>query len=929
VIIKNGYLCTGVLEKSQFGSSQFGLVHAMVELYSPEIGGLLLGALGRLFSRYLQEKGMTCGMDDLLITPEAEKERQKILAECRAAAMQVSAEMVGCDLGSKKLMPLLNKLLRDPAEEETLDRKMMAAQNPFHKRVVDSALPKGQYKPFPENKFALMHTTGAKGSQVNHSQISCLLGQQALEGRRVPRMVSGKTLPSFEPYDPSPIAGGFIGSRYLTGLKPQEYFFHCMAGREGLVDTAVKTSRSGYLQRCLIKHLEGMKVGYDGSVRDTDGGIVQFNYGEDGINVQDAAYLQNFAFFAENHERFSELISKGMDLDGKEVQRALKQAKKRRKAGWRDGNDPIISKQNAQANFGAVSEKYDALLEKYIADDKGRLLSNEPEEGKLTKDRFRALMYLKYQHCLAHPGEAVGLLASQSVGEPSTQMTLNTFHHAGQADFNVTMGIPRMREVIMTASQKIKTPMMTLPLLPHITREQAETVCYRFYKLKMMEVLENITVKESIVEAGRGNGERKRQYLIQLSCKISKKHIETYGLKTQRLEEMIESQYIPKITVLIAREIKRVGEVQRSDIIVRRAKEAAMEFSGGAEDGDVEVQVPKPKKSVDDESDDDDDGEEKDADAELASMRGKKKEKATYEDDDDTKDKDEEGDVIEDEEPAKGEDESDEVSDISDGESEKPSNRPAVTPPKPTKRKKEKTPGSSKAADSRRGKLLGASEYLHDFQHEARADEEGGYTLFTEVALHLPPQQRKLLIAQIAEEAAQSVLLNALKGINRAGVVDRQGKLFIQTDGVNFEVANQNADVLDIHAIQCNDIVAILNTYGVEAARSTIASEVNAVFAAYGITSDMRHLGLLADYMTFQGGYRPLNRIGIASNVSPFLKMSFETTATFLEHAATSGEIDDMRSPSACIVLGKPVSTGTGSFDVMQPLQFGKGGRKN
>lgn len=80
-------------------------------------------------------------------------------------------------------------------------------------------------------------------------QISCLLGQIELEGKRPPLMISGKSLPSFRPYDPSPMAGGFISSRFMTGIRPQEFFFHCMAGREGLIDTAVKTSRSGYLQR--------------------------------------------------------------------------------------------------------------------------------------------------------------------------------------------------------------------------------------------------------------------------------------------------------------------------------------------------------------------------------------------------------------------------------------------------------------------------------------------------------------------------------------------------------------------------------------------------------------------------------------------------------------------------------------------------------
>jgi DNA-directed RNA polymerase I subunit RPA1 len=90
---------------------------------------------------------------------------------------------------------------------------------------------------------------------------------------------------SFQAFDPNPRANGFITDRFLTGIRPQEYYFHCMAGREGLVDTAVKTSRSGYLQRCLVKHLEELKVGYDNTVRDGEGSVLQFMYGEDGIDT--------------------------------------------------------------------------------------------------------------------------------------------------------------------------------------------------------------------------------------------------------------------------------------------------------------------------------------------------------------------------------------------------------------------------------------------------------------------------------------------------------------------------------------------------------------------------------------------------------------------------------------------------------------------
>ncbi len=163
-------------------------------------------------------------------------------------------------LEEKRLFKALEDTIRSDEKLAQLDSKMKSKTGEVTTGIVKSTIPNGLLKPFPDNGMQLMTVSGAKGSNVNVTQISCMLGQQELEGRRVPVMVSGRTLPSFRPYDLGPRAGGYITGRFLTGIKPQEYFFHCMAGREGLVDTAVKTARSGYLQRCLIKHLEGLKV---------------------------------------------------------------------------------------------------------------------------------------------------------------------------------------------------------------------------------------------------------------------------------------------------------------------------------------------------------------------------------------------------------------------------------------------------------------------------------------------------------------------------------------------------------------------------------------------------------------------------------------------------------------------------------------------
>lgn len=124
-------------------------------------------------------------------------------------------------------------------------------------------------------------------------------------------MQNGKTLPCYLPYDPNPRSSGYISDRFLSGLRPQDFYFHCMAGREGLIDTAVKTSRSGYLQRCLIKQLESLIVHYDMTVRDNDGSIVQFVYGDDGIDVINTKYLDKFEFLEQN---FNSLITSGQDI---------------------------------------------------------------------------------------------------------------------------------------------------------------------------------------------------------------------------------------------------------------------------------------------------------------------------------------------------------------------------------------------------------------------------------------------------------------------------------------------------------------------------------------------------------------------------------------------------------------------------------------
>ena len=315
VIIRNGELLCGVLDKSQFGSSQFGLVHACHELYGSDISSNLLSAFARLFTVFLQYHGFTMGIQDILLTEEGEKLRESILDKSESAGLTAAKELFSTETDDEQVLREKFKQLQLTGSEAAKARADMIFKK--HANLINNELYNKlntmHLKPFPDNALHLMVDAGAKGSAVNRLQITALLGQIELEGSRPPLMTSGRSLPSYLPYDISLKAGGFVTGRFLTGISPQEYYFHCMAGREGLIDTAVKTSRSGYLQRCLVKHLEGITVNYDLTVRDSDGSVIQFLFGEDGISPERSAYLNpgQFKFIRDNFQAMSRRLLMG------------------------------------------------------------------------------------------------------------------------------------------------------------------------------------------------------------------------------------------------------------------------------------------------------------------------------------------------------------------------------------------------------------------------------------------------------------------------------------------------------------------------------------------------------------------------------------------------------------------------------------------
>ncbi|KAK9471333.1 uncharacterized protein V1510DRAFT_431410 [Dipodascopsis tothii] len=907
VIFKNGELLCGILDKAQFGATEFGFVHSVYEIYGPATSGKLLSVLGRLFTKYVQSRGFTCGMDDLRLTADGDQWRRDILARNQNVGLVAANEVVNLPSDTKdtdsQLRARLQEVFRDEGKSAVMDAIAQRHVNAITSEVVAKCIPAGTLKQFPKNSMQTMVLSGAKGSNVNLSQIMCMLGQQALEGRRVPVMVSGKTLPSFKAYDTSAKAGGYIASRFFSGVKPQEFYFHCMAGREGLIDTAVKTSRSGYLQRCLIKQLEGVQSQYDNTVRDSDGSLIQFLYGGDAVEVIQESHLLNFDFCAQN---FQSLLQKyparevAESLDSvtasayaKKVRHSLNKEKDVAHYAQTNKYDPVISKYQPTRYLGSVSEGFQKKLDDFVAKHKDTVFGKKNGTG-LTDKMFKALMQLKYMHSLVQPGEAVGIVASQSIGEPSTQMTLNTFHFAGHGAANVTLGIPRMREIVMTASVAIKTPQMRLPVLPDVSDEQADNFCKIITKVVLAELVDDVTVTERTVPNG-GDGSFAKNYTVTLKFYPRDEYTHEHDVTQGMLESALIEKMLLRLTGTVTKEIKRQKRLHASGqagAFEGAEDDAAPEIGRAvkrAPEAPVEKEARRKRDESDNEDDDDDDG-----DATAAKMRSRTTEVSSYEEPDD--------------------DDRAVIKDLDEDSSMESDDDDAA--PAPAEPRDDDARPLARSARSKERQL----EVVRTYANVTKFDFDDKHGEWCSFDLMYPAETQKLLLVNIIEDVCRKVVVREVPKIGqciRTPPAKGSTKQYLVTEGVNFRAMWDQDDFIDVNGIRSNNIAEVLKTYGVEAARNTIVNEISGVFEPYGIKVNIRHLELIADMMTRNGGYLPFNRHGVDASASGFLKMSFETTFNFLKSAVLNGDVDDLDSPSARLVVGKLSRVGTGSFDVL------------
>lgn len=918
VLIQDGEFITGILDKSQIGPSSGGLIHAVHEIHGPAVAGKLLSSLGRLLTKYLNMRAFSCGMDDLRLTPAGELSRRQQLQSVDQLGVKIASEYVSLKDQDNPSDPLLlerlEEVLRDDSKQEGLDLLMNQGSKDITDAIQKHCIPNGLEKPFPKNQMQAMTTSGAKGSRVNASLISCNLGQQVLEGRRVPLMVSGKSLPCFKPFETNIRAGGFIVNRFLTGIRPQEYYFHHMAGREGLIDTAVKTSRSGYLQRCVIKGMEGLTVAYDTTVRDADGSLIQFLYGEDGLDVSKQKYLTDFSFILQNvtseaaQLKYDPKVGERLGANRAHFSKYMKSAVKHAKAKDVNGKDPLTASFSPATNAFATSETFYEAMTSYLKANTHGLVREKGDNNQkgtqymssvaLNRKNAEMLFSMKYLRSLVEPGEAVGIVAGQSVGEPSTQMTLNTFHLAGHSSKNVTLGIPRLREILMTASKDISTPAMTLYPISELSNNDAEVFAKSISVLHLGQILDNVVVEE-VVGRGKIYGLAKI-YKIKLNFFPAEEYSSTYAIRISDVMNTVENKLLRNILTLVKREIKK-----------RQGQATMATPEIGVKAGVVETANWQAEPNTRGGEEDDGDGD--DDDATNAKQRANREEAVSYGPNDDEDDaiqrqmeRDDDMGGLDDEgfggnQPSRsqkskfGEEDTGDAGEIDNADDESDSDQ-------------------RRSAKERAERVLEAFAEATDFQ----CDEKDGE--WCTVTLEFDSGIPKVLMLNMVQDAVKKTVIQQIAGIGSCTFAEESGARVIHTNGVNLLAMQRYSDFIDPHRIQTNDIAAVLSVYGVEACRNNIVQELAGVFGGHGIKVDYRHLNLIADHMTRNGDFTAFNRIGLRGNVSPFTKMSFETTLAFLKDAMLDGDWDDLTTPSSRIVLGKLGKVGTGGFDVLTRL---------
>nr|VDC99060.1 unnamed protein product [Brassica oleracea] len=841
VRIERGELLAGTLCKKTLGTGNGSLVHVIWEEVGPDAARKFLGHTQWLVNYWLLQNGFTIGIGDTIADSQTMEKINETISCAKTAVKDLIRQFQ-----EKKL---------DPEPGRTMTETFENRVNQVLNKARDDAGSSAQKSLAETNNLKAMVTAGSKGSFINISQMTACVGQQNVEGKRIPFGFDGRTLPHFTKDDYGPESRGFVENSYLRGLTPQEFFFHAMGGREGLIDTAVKTSETGYIQRRLVKAMEDIMVKYDGTVRNSLGDVIQFLYGEDGMDavwiesqkldslkMKKAEFDRTFKYEIDDENWNPTYLSDEHleDLKGIRELRDVFDAEYQKLEADRfqlgteiatNGDStwplPVNIKRhiwNAQKTFKIDLRKISDMHPVEIVDAVDKLqerllvvpgedgLSVEAqknatlffnillrstlaskrvlEEYKLSREAFEWVIgeiESRFLQSLVAPGEMIGCVAAQSIGEPATQMTLNTFHYAGVSAKNVTLGVPRLREIINVA-KRIKTPSLSVYLTPEASKskEGAKTVqCALEYTTlrsvtQATEVWYDPDPMSTIIEE---DFEFVRSYYEMPDEDVSPDKISPWLLRIELNREMMVDK-----------------KLSMADI----AEKINLEF-----DDDLTCIF-------------------NDDNAEKLILRIR----------------------IMNDEGAKGE------------------------------------PQDESAEDD---------VFLKKIESN----------MLTEMALRGIPDINKVFIKQVRKSK-----FDEDEGFKTSE------EWMLDTEGVNLLAVMCHEDV-DPKRTTSNHLIEIIEVLGIEAVRRALLDELRVVISFDGSYVNYRHLAILCDTMTYRGHLMAITRHGINRNdTGPLMRCSFEETVDILLDAAAYAETDCLRGVTENIMLGQLAPIGTGDCEL-------------
>ncbi|KAG0652415.1 DNA-directed RNA polymerase III largest subunit [Hyphodiscus hymeniophilus] len=521
LVVRNSEVMCGRMDKTTVGSGKKdSIFYIILRDFGPDEAVIAMNRLAKISARYLTNQGFSIGISDVYPSSALSTHKDALVAkayqECEELIKKFKAgeleKATGCNM------------------DETLENSISGILSRVRQQAGDYCIDTLS----KWNAPLVMAKSGSKGSNINVAQMVAVVGQQIIGGQRVPDGFQDRSLPHFPKNSRQAPSKGFVRNSFFTGLSPTEFLFHAISGREGLVDTAVKTAETGYMSRRLMKSLEDLSVQYDNTVRNSSSIIVQFQFGADKLDPVDMegnavpvhfdrtwTHAEALTFNNEDKSLLPYQITTHCDklLAKQKSMYTRKGLLNDEPLPYDDPSDYGIDEHESARDFLATITKYVRGKASHMAavrrnmglhefEDGPRLtgirndLINESEDERQRRIRverttkvsaktlgmFIKLCLLKYEKAKVEPGHAVGAVGAQSIGEPGTQMTLKTFHFAGVAGMSITQGVPRIKEII-NASKVISTPVITCPLENPRQIEVARVVKGRIEKTYISDVI--------------------------------------------------------------------------------------------------------------------------------------------------------------------------------------------------------------------------------------------------------------------------------------------------------------------------------------------------------------------------------------------------------------------------------------------------------